>query len=69
MEAEHKTKSEIALSLSQQTRANSMPIKKLETEKLFGEANEILIMHAGEHYMLTITKQKKLILTKAKQCF
>ncbi len=69
MEAEHKTESDNALSLSQQTRANSMPIKKLETEKLFGEANEILIMHAGEHYMLTITKQKKLILTKAKQCF
>ena len=69
MDAEHKIKSDKTLSLSEQTGANSMPLKKLETEKLFGNASEILIMHAGEHYLLAITKQKKLILTKAKQCF
>ncbi len=69
MDAVHQVKSGNTLSLNLQAGANSMPIKKLNTEKLFGKANEILIMHAGEHYLLTITKQKKLILTKAKHCF
>ncbi|PCI62141.1 MAG: hemin transporter hemin uptake protein [Methylophilaceae bacterium] len=44
-------------------------IKQFSSEKLFGEAKEILILHLGESYMLTITKQKKLLLTKVKHHF
>ena len=39
-------------------------IKQLNTESLFGDAKEILILHLGECYVLTITRQKKLLLTK-----
>jgi hemin uptake protein HemP len=41
-------------------------IKKFCTKDLFGSAKDILISHLGEHYLLTITKQKKLLLTKVK---
>jgi hemin uptake protein HemP len=44
-------------------------IKKLSSEQLFGDAREVLILHLGESYMLTITKQKKLLLTKVKHSF
>ncbi len=42
-------------------------MKRVNTEQLFGESKEILIEHMGESYMLTITKHKKLLLTKNKQ--
>jgi len=44
-------------------------IRKMHSEQLFGDAKEIFITHLGEVYMLTITKQKKLLLTKVKQDF
>ncbi len=44
-------------------------IKKLNTQQLFGPNKEILIEHLGENYMLSITKQKKLLLTKCKHYF
>jgi hemin uptake protein HemP len=42
----------------------SSQIKKLSTETLFAEANEVMIEHQNETYVLRITKQNKLILTK-----
>ena len=36
-------------------------IKKLNTQQLFGDGKEILIEHLGESYLLSITKQKKII--------
>ena len=44
-------------------------IKKLNTQQLFGDGKEILIEHLGESYLLSITKQKKLLLTKCKYQF
>lgn len=44
-------------------------VRRLSSNTLFGDAKEIVISHLGEAYMLTITKQKKLLLTKAKQDF
>lgn len=41
-------------------------IQQLSSEALFGEAKAIVILHLGESYMLSITKQKKLLLTKVK---
>lgn len=37
---------------------------KLSSEKLFGASNEVLIQHQDETYILRLTKQNKLILTK-----
>lgn len=39
-------------------------IKKLNSEKLFGSGNEVMIQHQEETYVLRLTKQNKLILTK-----
>lgn len=39
-------------------------IKKLNSEKLFGDSNEVMIQHQNETYVLRLTKQNKLILTK-----
>lgn len=39
-------------------------IKKLNSEKLFGDSNEVMIQHQEETYVLRLTKQNKLILTK-----
>lgn len=39
-------------------------IKKLNSEKLFGDGNEVMIQHQNETYVLRLTKQNKLILTK-----
>jgi|GEM_PF-435862 len=36
----------------------------IPTDRLFGDSQEILISHNGEHYRLRITKNDKLILTK-----
>ncbi len=44
-------------------------VKHLNSSTLFGDAKEIVIAHFGEIYMLTITKQKKLLLTKIKHDF
>lgn len=38
--------------------------KRLRSSDLFGDAQEILIEHAGAEYRLRITRQGKLILTK-----
>lgn len=40
------------------------PRKRLVSGDLFGDAQEILIEHAGQEYRLRITRQGKLILTK-----
>ncbi len=42
-------------------------IRKLASSGLFGDAKSIVISHLGEMYMLSITKQNKLLLTKVKQ--
>ncbi len=39
-------------------------IKKLCSSKLFANKKEVLIGHQNETYILRITKQNKLILTK-----
>lgn len=36
----------------------------LSSEKLFGNHNEVVIRHQNERYVLRLTKQNKLILTK-----
>lgn len=36
----------------------------LSTEKLFGNAREVVIVHKGDEYRLCITRNDKLILTK-----
>jgi len=41
-------------------------IKMVSSSTLFGDAKDIVIAHLGEFYKLTITKQKKLLLTKMK---
>lgn len=38
--------------------------KRFVSGDLFGDAQEILIEHAGQEYRLRITRQGKLILTK-----
>lgn len=39
-------------------------IKGLNTEQLFNNVKEVMIEHLNETYILRITKQNKLILTK-----
>lgn len=39
-------------------------IKRLSTEQLFANIKEVMIEHLNETYILRITKQNKLILTK-----
>lgn len=39
-------------------------IKRLNTKQLFTEVKEVMIEHLNETYVLRITKQNKLILTK-----
>jgi|GEM_PF-2266507 hemin uptake protein HemP len=58
MNAQQQPNNENTLGLREQTVANGAPLKKLATEKRFGGASEILMMHAGKHYLLAITKQK-----------
>lgn len=36
----------------------------VNSERLFNDSNEIIIVHAGEEYRLRITRAGKLILTK-----
>ncbi len=38
--------------------------EKLSSATLFGSNNEVMIQHQGETYILRLTKQNKLILTK-----
>lgn len=38
--------------------------KRLSTEQLFANVKEVMIEHLNEVYILRITKQNKLILTK-----
>lgn len=38
--------------------------RTLTSEKLFGDSNEVVIKHQNESYVLRLTKQNKLILTK-----
>ena len=51
--------------------AGRVPEKNAEREtagvasqNLFGTRRELVILHAGQRYRLTITRQNKLILTK-----
>lgn len=37
---------------------------RLDSGKLFGGAREVVIEHAGQEYLLRVTSQGKLILTK-----
>lgn len=39
-------------------------IKRLNTKQLFTDVKEVMIEHLNETYVLRITKQNKLILTK-----
>ena len=39
-------------------------IKRLNTEQLFNNVKEVMIQHLNETYILRITRQNKLILTK-----
>lgn len=39
-------------------------IKRLSTEQLFANIKEVMIEHLNKTYILRITKQNKLILTK-----
>ena len=39
-------------------------IKRFNTEQLFNNVKEVMIEHLNETYILRITKQNKLILTK-----
>lgn len=39
-------------------------IKRLNSEQLFANVKEVIIEHLNETYILRITKQNKLILTK-----
>jgi hemin uptake protein HemP len=54
------------LSESLESKPLASPLTRINTQQLFGDAREISIEHLGEHYALTITKQNKLLLTKAK---
>ena len=47
---------------NQQTKMSR--IKCLNTEQLFNNVKEVMIEHLNETYILRITKQNKLILTK-----
>ncbi|HEY0562235.1 MAG TPA: hemin uptake protein HemP [Methylophilus sp.] len=42
-------------------------LRSLQSNSLFGDAKAVLISHLGERYMLSLTKQNKLLLTKVKQ--
>lgn len=42
----------------------SFPVKLFSSEDLFGNSNRILIQHRGEQYLLSLTRNNKLILTK-----
>lgn len=44
--------------------AAALSAKELSSEQLFGASNEVLIQHQGDTYILRLTKQNKLILTK-----
>ena len=39
-------------------------IKRLQSDKLFTNVKEVMIDHESETYILRVTKQNKLILTK-----
>ena len=44
--------------------ASKAPQTRLQSNELFGTAQEIVIEHAGDEYRLRLTRQGKLILTK-----
>ena len=43
---------------------NSATPKQISSEELLGDARRLIIVHAGEQYLLRVTKNGKLILTK-----
>lgn len=45
----------------------SSSLRSVQSTTLFGAAKAVLIADLGEHYMLSLTKQNKLLLTKVKQ--
>jgi len=51
--------------VAQKNAASTLPgVPVVDTAALFGQAQEIRIVHGGSEYRLRITKQGKLILTK-----
>jgi hemin uptake protein HemP len=47
-----------------QTPKVAATLRTIDSQALFGEAKQVLIVHQGETYKLQITRQGKLILTK-----
>ncbi len=47
-----------------QTPKAAASLRTIDSQALFGEAKQVLIVHQGETYKLQITRQGKLILTK-----
>lgn len=43
---------------------NAMAVPQLSSEQLLCAARKLIIVHAGESYLLRVTKNDKLILTK-----
>ncbi|MFT7229380.1 MAG: hemin uptake protein HemP [Methylophilaceae bacterium] len=44
-------------------------LKELNTQEMIGDAKMIFILHLGQRYLLSVTKQQKLLLTKVKHDF
>ncbi|HEY0907568.1 MAG TPA: hemin uptake protein HemP [Methylophilus sp.] len=44
--------------------SHGLPMPQVAAERLFAGASRIAILHAGETYLLTLTRQNKLLLTK-----
>ena len=58
--------SDVAIVVEQASNADIKlsSIKRLNTNQLFADVKEVMIEHLNETYVLRITKQNKLILTK-----
>ena len=41
-----------------------LPVPVIDAERLFAGGNEVRLVHRGQEYRLSITRQGKLILTK-----
>jgi hemin uptake protein HemP len=55
---------EIAGELAPAAAVKASAIKRLQSRTLFGHGNEVMIQHQEDIYVLRLTKQNKLILTK-----
>jgi hemin uptake protein HemP len=43
---------------------NTQPRQRIDSEKILGGATTVEIDHAGQRYLLRVTRENKLILTK-----